>query len=136
MFHVNPDLVGSSRMEVAHDESRFLSCPENLVIGNCVFAVRGIEHCHFLAIARISADVSFYRGGCRRGDSRCDSEVLFDDGPGSKLTREVLVGEVVARDDDAAAGILIEAVDDPGTLDPTDRRKTTEVVEEGVHQSA
>ena len=72
-----------------------------------------------------------------RGDALGDREVELFHGPPGELLAQRLVGGVVFRDDQAAGGVLVEAVDDARAFDPADAGKLAfAVVEQGVDQRA
>ena len=45
------------------------------------------------------------------------------------------MGRVVFGDNETAAGVLVEAMNDPGTLFPSDPRQTGAVIEQRIDQS-
>ncbi len=140
VVEVDADLVGAAGVEVAEDEGGFggVIGGEGLVIGDGGFASRGIYDGHFLAVYRVTADMGEDGVFFLSGDAVGDGEVeLFHGGSLGKLGGEGLVGDVGFRDDEAAGGVLVEAVDDAGALDAADAGELAfAMVEEGVDEGA
>lgn len=123
VLEVDADLVGAAGMEVAEDEGGFggLIGGDDFVIGDRGFPAGWIDHCHFLAIHWMSADVSEDGVLGFEGNAVSDGEVDFLHRRAlGKLGCEALVGGVGFCDDEAAGGVFIETVDDAGSLHSAD----------------
>ncbi len=140
VVHVDADLVGAAGVEVAEDEGGLRGGigGERFVIGNRGLAAGRVDDRHFLAVDGVAADVGEDGVLCLRRDAMGDGEVeLFHGRALGKLGGEGLVGDVGFRDDEAAGGILVEAVDDAGALDAADAGELAfAVVEQGVDEGA
>ena len=140
VVHVDANLVGAAGVEMAKDEGGFRGGigGEGFVIGDRGLSGWRGDDGHFLAVYGVAADVGEDRVFFLGRDAVGDGEVeLFHGGSLGKLGGEGLVGGVGFRDDEAAGGILVEAVDDAGTLDPADAGELAfAVVEEGVDEGA
>ena len=133
--HVDPDLVGASRLQTAAHMGAARVPGDDLTMGHRAAAVR--HHRHFLPVHRMAAD-----GGVH------SAAVLFQVphhhalvGPGQgvvlELGGELLVGIVVFRRDDEAGGVPVNAVDDTRPQFPADAGEgVPAVVEQGVDQRA
>ncbi len=119
VLEVNTDLVGATGVEVAKDEGGFggLIRGDDFVIGDRSFSGWRRDHGHFLAIHRMSANVSEDRVFGFQWNTISDSEVDFLHCRAlGKLGGEALVGGVGFCNDEAAGGVFIESVHDTGSL--------------------
>ncbi len=139
VLHVHTDLVSATGVKVAKHQRRARGgiAIEHLVVGNGGAPGGRGDHCHFLTIARIAANVCEDRLRSGRGDMLRHAEVDFVVSTSGKLVHKVLVGVVVFRHNQATRGVLIEPVYDAGPLHSTDTGKLAlAVVKEGVDQRA
>src|SRR5512136_464274 len=65
-----------------------------------------------------------------------DSQILSRGGVSLELFREASMGDIIFGRHQNAAGILVQAVDDPWPKNPSDSSQVATVVEEGVDQGA
>lgn len=137
VMKVDTDLMGAAGVKVAADErgeaGRVSS--EDFVIGDGGFSPGWIDDCHFLAIHRMATDVgkNGIFGGL--GDALGDGKVKFFHRSTGKLVDEGLVGDVGLGDNDAAGRVLVEAVNDAGTLDAADAGELpAAVVKKGIDE--
>jgi len=140
VVHVDADLMGAAGVEVAEDEGGFRGGigGERLVIGDRGFAAGWVNDGHFLAVHGVAADVGEDGALVRFRYAVGYGEIeFFHGGSLGKLGGEGLVGGVRFRDDKAAGGVLVEAVDDAGALDPADAGELAfAMVQQGVDESA
>ena len=140
VMEMDADLVGAAGVKVAEDKCGEAGGVggEDFVIGDRGFPTGWIDDCHFLAVHRVAADVgeNGVLGGFR--DTLGDGQIEFLHGAAlGELSDERLVGDVGFRYDEAAGSILVQAVDDAGTLDPADAGELAPaMVKEGIHQGA
>ena len=139
MFEVNADLVGAAGVEVAENEGarRIGALPEDVVVRDGGASGSGIQDGLFLPVDRVAADVGedgaerLHRGPGGYG------EIELGGGAGGELLEERLQGEVRFCCDEAAGGVLVEAVHNPGPLFPANSRQgSAAMMEERVYESA
>ena len=140
MEEVDADLVGAPGVEVAEHERGDAGGVhrENFVIGDRGFSSGRSDDSHFLAVHRMAPDVGENAVFCRLGDALGDGEVEFLHGAALReLGDQGLVGDIGFRDDKAAGGVFVQAVDDARALDPTDAGKLSmAVVKERIDEGA
>ena len=139
VFEVHADLMGAASVQGALDEAGivFLSS-KNFVVSDGRFACSGVEHRHLLTIDGVATDVCkdgvFLFGWRACGDGVVDFGSSLALG---KLSKQGLHRAVGLGDDDAARGVLIEAMHDAGALDAIDAGELAiAVMEEGVDEGA
>jgi len=136
---VDADLMGAAGVEVAQDEggSEVVSPREQVVVGDGGAPGAGVEDCHLLPVDRVTSDVGEDGAGRFRGNAGGGGEVEFGGLAPGELVGEGLVGEVGLGGHEAARGVLVEAVDDPGALDAADAAEASPaVVKESVDEGA
>jgi len=89
-----------------------------------------------LAVDGVASDRGIDGGVWFIGDAVDEGEVDFCDIPAGKLAGEVLVAEFIFGDDEATAGIFVEAVDDARAFRSADIPEFIAVVQEGVDEGA
>jgi eukaryotic-like serine/threonine-protein kinase len=140
VMKVDADLMGAAGVEVTQDQGgeRGGVSSENFVVRDRRFAAGRIDDGHFLAVHRVAADVGengvLFRLRHALGDGQVE---FFHRAALGELGDERLVGEVGFRNNEAAGGVLVEAVDDAGPLDAADAGElAVAVMEQGVDQRA
>ena len=139
MFEVDADLVGAAGVEGAFDEAGVVfSAGEDFVVGDGRFAGAGIDDGHLLTVDGVTADVGedgvFLLGWRAGGDGVVNLGGGFAFG---ELSEQGLHGAVGLGDDDAAGGVLVEAMDDAGALDAVDAGElAVAVMQQGVDEGA
>ena len=139
VFHVDTDLVGAAGVEDAENEGGvgIGIGGEGVVVGDGGAAGAGIDDGHFLAVDGMTAEVGEDGAVGLGGDALGDGEVEFGSLAFGELCGEGLLGAIGFGGDDAAGGVLVEAVDDAGALDAADAGELPgAVVEEGVDKGA
>jgi hypothetical protein len=133
VLKMDSDLVGAAGVQVHLDASGTAKEFEDAESGAGGAAGAGGHAFAVHAMAR-DGDVNFATGtGPLAAD---DGFVGFFDLAGGELGGEAEVGGVVFGDDQAAAGILVEAMDDAGSGDAADAAEMTgAMMEEGVDES-
>ena len=105
-------------------------------MGDGVFCVL-LGDAHLLPVGGAAADGGVHREVLLPEAPVDDGLVLPGKGVGLDLLRQPLVGLVVFRHHQQAAGVLVDAVDDAGADHPVDAGKgALAVVQQGVHQGA
>jgi len=131
---VDPDLVGSSGVKGALNQRVPIEYLEDLVISMGFTAPGIFDYRHFLTMNRVASKGSGNGTGSMAQEARSQGQVDFFNGASGELLGEEIVGVIVFGNHDAAAGFLIQAVDDPGALFASDAREVRAVVEEGIDQ--
>jgi len=135
VLQVDADLVGAAGVEGALDEGADAWEILEDEPGGAGCASAASEDGHFFAMDGVAADLVIDGAGAGAGEEALDEgEVDFGDGAAGELAGEVGVGEVVFCDDEAAAGVFIEAMDDAGALLAADAGEGGTVREEGVDE--
>lgn len=119
--HVNPDLMGSSRLQAALQVSEASEPLQYPVMGDGISTASFI-YGHFFPVHRMSADGSVYRALFFLQVSVDDGPVFPGDGMVFKLLRQKAVGGVRFADHKGTGGILIDPMDDSGPHHPVDFR--------------
>ena len=91
---------------------------------------------HFDAVVGVVADAAFDVIAVAVEDAGRYSDVLFEDFPHLKLHTEIAVRRVLLGDDDDAAGVAVEPVDDAGPVVAVEVAELGEVETQGVDQRA
>ena len=141
VFHVDPDLMGATGMEMAQDQGPSGGCRpvQDIIIrnGRTARSCPRIEDCLHLASYRMAANMSKDRPRGLNRRSLCNREIELGSFSVRELFEQGLQSLVTSRRNDAAAGILVEAVHDAGALDPADAGESAlAVVQKGVHKSS
>ncbi len=118
VFEVNPDLVGSPGAGLTFQECFSLGGCQNAVLGERI-APAFVDR-HFLAVNRVAADRGFDFSVRHAGNSLDKSQVGFFDQAVGKLFGERAVGKIGFGNGQAAARFLVQAVNDPRSLDAAD----------------
>jgi hypothetical protein len=133
---VDPDLVGATGAGFALDEGAAVGAGKDAVVGGGVAAVAGFGNVHLLPVDAVAGDGGIDRAGAVAGRAANEGEVGFFDLAVGELFGEGAVREIVFSNDEAAAGFLVEAVDDAGTFHAADLREMAAVVKEGGNKGA
>ncbi len=83
---------------------------------------------------RMAPDLLFNNTGCPAQPSRDHGEIDFLNGPRGKLGRQITMGFIVLCDHEAAAGFLVQTMDDTGAFLPADSRQCCAVMEQGIDE--
>ncbi len=134
VFEMHADLMGSSRVRMAFDKGLPFRGGENPVLGESLAAT--LVHGHFLTVDRVAADRGVNFPVRHAGDSLDKCQVGFADQAVCKLLRERTMGGIGFGDDEAAAGFLVEPVDDARTFFSADDTQAGAVMEQGIDQGA
>ena len=124
VFQVDPDLMGAARVEDAFDQGadsrQFRDDPP----GGSRGTATPVQNGHFFSVHRVAADVVLDCAASRTGEvALYQGEVDFRHGASGDLPGEMGVGGVVLCDHEAAAGILVQPMDDARALLAADPRK-------------
>jgi hypothetical protein len=135
VFHVDADLVRAAGMEGAFDECADAGEFLEHAPGGAGGAAAAVEDGHFFAVDRVASDLVLDGAGARAGEMALDEgEIDLGDGTAGKLPGEMGMGGVGEGNDKAAAGVLVEAMDDPGALLAADAGEGGAVGEQGVDE--
>lgn len=139
-LHVNPDLVGATGVQVAFDQGpgilSFSAFPEDFVSCDGRLSLGWLDDCHFLSAHRVPSDAVLNFSRWRGGNALDHAMVDFCCFAIGKLAADLQMGGVVFCGDKAAAGVFVQAMDDPLTLAASDSRQfPPAVVEQCVEQS-
>jgi len=134
VFEMHADLMGSSRVRMAFDEGLPFRRGENPVLGEGLAAT--FIDGHFLAVNRMAADRGVNFPVRHAGDSLDKCQVGLADLAVCKLLRERAVGRIGFGDDEAAAGFLVEPVDDARSFFSSNDAQAGAVMEQGIDQGA
>ena len=141
VFHMDADLVGAARVQVAEDKSpgRGLVSGKDVVVrnGGSTRSRPRIENSLLLAVYGMTSDVGEDRaGGLHRG-ALGDRQVELGGLAGGELTEERLEAAIGPGGHDTATRFLVESVHDSGALDAAHSRQVSPaMVKEGVDQGA
>src|SRR5262249_35676658 len=91
------------------------------------FVVLVIENGHLDAVAGMVADAFFDVIAIPVEDAGGEGEILLEDLAALELSAEVAVGGLFLRNEDDAAGVAVEAVDDAGAVIARDVAQMSEV---------
>ena len=115
-FHVNADLVSAACVEVAFDERGAVFCGrEDFVIGDGGFAGGVWDFGHLEAIDRMAANTGLEAAAFLNWCAFDKGEVFLGKAALREGFGQGMMGSVGLGNDDAAAGVLVEAMDDAGT---------------------
>lgn len=127
MAQMNPDLVGTSGFQVAAQQGRDTTLPVHVldpVVGDRLPPLAVADHGDLFAIVARAREVCANRAGPRLRYVPDQGEIGPLQGAAAamvgELGGEALMGEVVLGDDEQAARVLVEAVDDAGPAHAAD----------------
>ena len=109
-------LVGSAGARHAGHQGPVVADSQQLVIGDGVAAGGRAAGSHLLALDRMTPDGQIDGSLGMAGTSPDDGNIGFLYLSVGKLSREGGMGLIVFGDHDAAAGLLVETMDDSGTM--------------------
>ena len=137
MGHVDPDLVGSSRLKPALDQGGGgAEGFEHRVVGDSRFPVPADDG-HFLPVGWAAANVAFdptLRGPGEAGDQ---GVIPPFHGVGGELDHKAVMRLLRLRDDQKAAGVFVDPVHDPRPFHAADAGKLVPAVgQERVDQGS
>ncbi len=139
-LHVDADLVGAAGLDADLDEGE--GAVGGLVMRSSTLTWETAERPVGAAGGHAGAADEVAGDGEVDGDvvlcevAVDEGEVGFGDLAAGEHVAELAVGAVVLGDEDDAAGLLVEAVDDAGAEVAADVGEMVEVVEEGVDEGA
>ncbi len=142
-LHVDADLMGAAGLDADLDEGEGAvgggEALEDVDVGDGgadAFAAEGSAGGHAGATDEVTGDGEVDGGVIFCNVAVDEGEIGFGDLAGGEHLAELAVGTVVFGDEDEAAGLLVEAVDDAGAEVSADLGELGEVVEEGVDEGA
>ena len=135
--HVNANLMsapGVQRAEYQGAVSVFI-VEQRFIVCDGGFPAAGVDDGHFETIYRVATDIGEY-GALRWGwEPLNDGQIDFLCVAFGKLCAQRVVRAVVFCHNNAAAGILVQAVNNAGTLYSANAGKISAMVKQGVHKS-
>lgn len=135
--HVHPDLVRPSGMDPALHQGRTTFPRQHLPIRQGNLALRPGHDRHLLAVSRIASDPVLHPAGVPAHRPRDHTEILLASLTGSKSLHQGEVGRIGFRHREAPAGILVEAMNDPGPLRISEAREASAAMfEQPLHQGS
>ncbi len=90
--------------------------PQDAVVGDRLLPRGRRHHRHLLAVHGVASDVRHDRALVRGGDSLGDGEILLLRLAAGELGDKGLIGGLALRRDQTPRGLLVEAMDDSGTV--------------------
>jgi hypothetical protein len=134
MLEVDPDLVGATCARHASHQGPSVTDGQQFVIGHGIPAGGGAARGHLLALHGVTS-YSQINGSLRvSGPSPDDGEIGFFHLSVRKLRRKSGVGLIVLCNDNAAAGFLVEAMNDSGAVLFGTGGEGASVVQESIHK--
>lgn len=133
MRQVEADLVGSTGFRTREHQRVADEALHDFVFGEGL-APRGVlaTDGFFLAVGGMRTDWLVDDITVAVGDAGHDGEVLFGDAAGFELCGKGIVCPIMLGDDDQAAGVAIESMDDAGASGAATRAELGEVVGQGA----
>jgi hypothetical protein len=135
VLEVDADLMGAAGVEGTLDEGADAGELLEDAPAGTGGASAAVEDGHFFSMDGMAAD------GILDGAAAWAGEVAADEGevdlrhrPAGKLAGEMGVGEVVLCDDQAAAGVLVQAMDDAGALLAADGAEGAAMGQQGMDE--
>ena len=119
-LEMHANLVRAARVRPRLDERRRSQPFEDAVARVRRAAGIVVAHGHAFAMRRVTGDGRADFAGVAREFAAHNRMVNFGDSPPGELRGERQVGFIVFGDDEAAAGFLVEPVDDAGSRDAAD----------------
>jgi len=135
-LHMHADLVGAACEQFAADESGVFINGELFPLGDGFLPGSIVKDGHAFAIHGVAADHVLDAAAFIFGHAVDGREVDFAQTTFRKGFGEAAVGDVVLGNDHAAAGVLIQTVDDAGAHFATDPAEVIAVMEERIDQRA
>jgi len=135
-LHVDADLVGAAGEELTADQGGVFINGELLPLGHGILARAIVKDGHALAVHGVAADQVLDAAAFFLGHAIDGGEVDFAHPALRKGFAEAAVGDVVLRHDHAAAGVLVQAVDDAGAHFPADAAEVVAMMQQGIDQGA
>lgn len=136
VLQMHADLVGASGLGAAFNERKVSAGEKNAPEGFGGAGAGTLAYAHALAMDGMAGDGAGDAAGGGSGASAHDGEISFAGGAIGELLGEVLVGEFIFRHEDAAAGVLVQTVDDAGAEGVAALADGSAVVEDGVDEGA
>ena len=141
MRHVHPDLVGSARLQAAADETGSGEAFLQLIVGDCLPGSCGSTHSHFLPVGAgtLQSGGNRARPAFGRTPNKCEVFAFHAAiaAVGGELFGQALVGGIILGDHQETGCLLVDAVDDAGTLHPADTGQTIAAMgNQGVDEGA
>ena len=131
MGHMNTNLVGASRLQLAAHVGITPVAPDHLPVGHRIAGIAGSDG-HLLPVGRMAADGGIHSSGVLPEAAADNGLVGSGHGVILQLGGQHRVGKVVFRHRQKAGGILVDAVDDAGAQLAVDAGK---VITQGMHQT-
>lgn len=133
VMEMHPDLVGPAAVQGAFDETDLVAGTKNAIFGfrGAALAARDA---HPLAMDGMPRDGFVDDARSLAQDSGDEREINFRHCSRGELAGEIAVSRVVFRDDESAAGFLVQTMNDSGPFLSSDAGKIVAVREECVYQ--
>ncbi len=131
MMQMHSDLMRTSAVQDAFDQADSVARTQNAILCAGSAAVAG-RHLHALSMNRMSPDGRIDHSSFVSGHSRDQRQVHFFDCPRGELLGKVAVCNVVFGDDQAAACLFIQPMNDARPLLPADARKPRTMMQKRV----
>lgn len=128
-LHVDANLMCASCEKAALNERASLVGGEQLPLRDSLFSRSVEEDGHAFAIDSVTPDMVLDAPFPRLRDAVNDGEVDFGDAPLRECGGEAAMSGIVFRDDHAAAGVLVEPVDNAWAHFPPDAAEIVDVVQ-------
>src|SRR5699024_723369 len=125
-------LVSSAGLQNALDQSVILEPFKNIEVGDGIFAV--IHDRHLLTFSRIASDRRFDRAFVMRNHAVDERRVLSRYTFIDELFDKIPVGDIMLRDHQKSARILIDAVDDARTQFAVDAGQFIQLMHQSVYE--
>lgn len=130
---VNADLVRATGVEAAFQQRSSGETAADLPIRARRPPRR--QHRHFPALNRVASDGAINAAARSARRSPDQGEIDFFNGSRLKRSGQVTVGGVGFRDHKAAAGLLVQTMNDPGAFNPADAAQlVATMMQKGMHQ--
>ena len=133
VMEVHPDLVGPAAVQDAFDEADLVAGTKNAILGFRGAALASRD-AHPLAVHGMTRDGFVDDSRSLAQDSSDEGEIDFRHRPRGKLAGQIAVGRVVLRDDESAAGFLVQTMNNSRAFLSPDAGKILAVRQECVHQ--
>lgn len=135
VLEVDADLVGAAGVEGGFDQCALVKALDEFPTGPGFAAAKAFARGHAFAVGGVARDRNLDFAGLGARFAADDGAVGFFGAALFELGGEVQVGFVGFGDDDAAAGVHVEAMDDARPRDAGDAAELAlAMMEEGVHK--
>jgi len=136
MLQVDADLMGAARAGHAGDQAVSFVDGEDFIIGHRLAPRGGAAWGHFLAIDGMAANGEIDGSLHMAGSAPNDCQIGFLDLAVGKLLREGRMSLVVLGNHNAAAGFLVQTVDDAGSVLFRSGGKRAPIMQQGIDEGS